>query len=194
MLGTAWGVAWYGLSTMMSVGAAALYAVLVVCLGILTWIVMTKADRRQTRRELRSRAATSLKRRMRLLTHRTVKAPKKKTPLRAKKVAKKAAPKRNFQVAYMTCLSCFNEYQGSINKKRVCERCISIADNKAALKKRANTFNTLKPSKDGQKCTPCAGKGVLKLPRSIGAESRYDLRQGNHTYRWCSGCGGAGAV
>lgn len=87
MLVSAWGIAWYGLSTMMSVGAAALYAVLVVCLGVITWAVMTKADRRQTRRELRSRAATSLKRRMRLLTHRTVKAPQKKTPMRAKKAA-----------------------------------------------------------------------------------------------------------
>ena len=194
MVATAWGVAWYGLSTMMSVGAAAVYAVLVVCLGIITWMVMTKADRRQTRRELRQRASTSLKRRLRLMTHHTVKAPKKKAPMRAKKVAKKAAPKRNAQTAHMTCMSCFRSYEGIVTKKRICGRCISIADNKATLKKRANQFNTLKPSGEGEKCQPCSGKGVLRLARSIGAESRYDFMQGNHTYRWCSKCGGAGTV
>jgi hypothetical protein len=92
MVAAGWGVAWYGLSTMMSVGAAAVYAVLVVCLGIITWLLMTKADRRQTRRELRQRASTSSKRWLRLMTHRAVRAPKKKAPLRAKKAqpAKKA--------------------------------------------------------------------------------------------------------
>lgn len=191
---SAWGLVWSGLSTMMSIGSAAVYAVLVVCLGIITWAVMTKADRRQTRRELRSRAATSLKRRMRLLTHRTVKAPQKKPPLRAKKVAKKAAPKRNAQTAHMTCMSCFRSYEGIVTKKRICGRCIGVAENKATLKKRAAQFDTLKPSGDGKKCQPCSGKGVLRLARSIGAESRYDFMQGDHTYRWCSKCGGAGTV
>jgi flagellar biosynthesis/type III secretory pathway M-ring protein FliF/YscJ len=75
----------YGLSTMMSIGASALWAVMIMCFAILTWVVMTKADRRRTRRELRHKAATSLKRRLRLMTHKTVRMPQKKKPLRAKK-------------------------------------------------------------------------------------------------------------
>lgn len=82
---TVWSALVYGLSTMMSIGASAIWALMIMCFAILTWIVMTKADRRRTRRELRHKAATSLKHRLRLMTHKTVRMPKKKTPLRAKK-------------------------------------------------------------------------------------------------------------
>lgn len=84
----------YVMSTITSVTAAMVWAVILVCLGVLTYLFMSKGQRKSARRKMRDRAAEGTKRYLRLwMHHRIAKFDKDRPQMRSAKPQEAKAAK-----------------------------------------------------------------------------------------------------